>query len=104
MSKFPFLVSSYEQPRIQRLHFMWGNVSRLDFARNDASESAAPRSDWFDVAEMFLNRVDLLEDYGPTYMHLFMKLCRGMGSWGKKVRNIKTAAGVDSMLEKKLTM
>jgi hypothetical protein len=104
INKFPFFVSSYDQQRIQKLHFMWGNVSRLDFAKNDASAGAAPRSNWFDDEGVFMNRVDMLEDYGPSYMHLFMKLCRGMGSWGKKVRNIKTAAGVDNMLAKTMTM
>ena len=104
VNKYPFFTVDYGDVRTQRLHFMWGNLSRLDAKMNDRTPAAKPRCDWFDPEGIFLNRVDKLPTYGRSYMHLFMKAAKGWGPFGRKLRSVKTASGVREMIEKRNTM
>ena len=104
VNKYPFFTTSYGEPRTQRLHFMWGNISRLDAERNDPLPTMKPRCNWFDPEGVFLNRVDKLPTYGRSYMHLFMKAAKGWGAFGKKLRSVRTASGVDEMIGKSMSM
>ena len=102
--RFPFFQASYSDIRTQRLHFMWGNLSRLDAEVNDPTPTAKPRCNWFDPDGMFLNRVDKLPTYGRSYMHLFMKAAKGWGPFGRKLRRVRTHDSVKEMIEKTITM
>ena len=104
VNRFPFFQANYGEPRTQRLHFMWGNLSRLDAEINDPTPTAKPRCDWFDPDGMFLNRVDKLPTYGRSYMHLFMKAAKGWGPFGKKLRSVRSPDGVEEMIAKTMTM
>jgi hypothetical protein len=104
VSKFPFFSASYSDIRTQRLHFMWGNLSRLDAEMNDPTTDAKPRCDWFDKDGIFLNRVDKLPTYGRSYMHLFMKAAKGWGPFGKKLRSVRSPDGVQEMIAQTMTM
>ena len=104
VTRFPFFQANYGEPRTQRLHFMWGNLSRLDAEKNDPTPTAKPRCDWFDKEGVFLNRVDKLPTYGRSYMHLFMKAAKGWGPFGRKLRSVRSPDGVEEMIAKTMTM
>jgi hypothetical protein len=104
VNKYPFFNCDYGEVRTQRLHFMWGNLSRLDAEMNDSTPTAKPRCDWFDTEGIFLNRVDKLPTYGRSYMHLFMKAAKGWGTFGRKLRSVRSTETVQEMIGRTNTM
>ena len=104
VSHFPFFQGDYSSGNIGRLHFMWGNLSRVDH-RLDQPDGK-PTCNWFDPRKdpVFISRADKLPTYGASYMHLFMKIAKGWGPFGRELRSIKNARAVDEMLERKMTM
>lgn len=102
VSRYPFFQGDYSAGQLGRLHFMWGNLSRVDCRLNNPE--GKPRCNWFDPEKQFLGRADKLPLYGASYMHLFMKVAKGWGELGKVLRSIKSARDVDDMLRRSISM
>jgi len=100
--KFPFVTEPYSD-KMKRLHGMLGNISRVDFRlHNEATKN--PRCDWFDPDGIFLQHAHKLPIYGPAYMHMFMKMAKGWGDTGIKIRQCKSPEIIDQLCDETITV
>lgn len=100
--KYPFVALPYNE-KMQRLHGMFGNISRVDYARHNEA-TKVPRCNWFDPEEKYLTHVHLLPTYGRSYMYMFMKMVKCWGSFGKRIRRVKTDEMVDQFCDEETLM
>jgi len=99
---FPFFVFSYDDARIQKLHFCLGNLSRWDASLDN--EEKKPRCDWYDEKGDFLLRPDKLPRYGPNFMWMFMTLAKFWGKLGRRIRSARTEAAVKEICNDTVVM
>lgn len=100
--QYPFVALKYDL-KMQRLHSMLGNISRVDFERHNA-ETNKPRCNWFDPEEKFMERADKLPTYGRSYFTMFMKVMKAWAHNGKRIRRCKTPDMVDEICAEKINM
>jgi len=100
--KFPFVALPYND-KMKRLHGMFGNFSRIDCRLHNES-TKNPRCNWFDPEEIFLQHAHRLPTYGPAYMPMFMKMAKGWGEPGNKIRKCKTPELIDQICDETISV
>jgi len=98
-SQFPFPSSPYSSLNI-KLHFLWGNISRVDVRLNTANKK--PFVDFFDRDQDFLVSARHLPKYGFFYFFMLYALAPFLGDIGKFIRAVKNDEDVDKIIARKI--
>ena len=76
----PFTAATSYSPTVQRLHFMFGNLSRVDVRLN--TEDKKPYCNWFCRDQEFILRAGRLPLYGANYFPMLYAILKGWAhSW-----------------------
>ena len=98
-SQYPFTSSPYS-PLIVKLHFLWGNITRIDVRLNTANKK--PFVDFFDKNQDFLVSARHCPKYGFFYFVILYVLAPFLGDVGKLIRDVKNDKDVDDIIAIKI--
>jgi len=98
-SQYPFPSSPYSPLNI-KLHFLWGNISRVDVRLNTANKK--PFVDCFDKNQDFIVSARHLPKYGFFYFFILYALAPCLGDTGKLIRAVKNDEDVDKIIAMKI--
>jgi len=93
----PFTAAPSYTPLYQRLHFMIGNLSRVDVRLNAADKK--PFCNWFDPDQDFILRANKLPLYGASFFPLLYVMLKGWAHVGKQFTTVKNAEEIDELME-----
>ena len=97
----PFTAAAAYSPLVQRLHFMFGNLSRVDVRLN--TEDKKPYCNWFCPDQEFILRAGRLPLYGANYFPMLYAILKGWAQVGKAFLEV-TADEVDDLMQQTYPM
>lgn len=98
----PFTAAAVYGPTVAKLHFMFGNLSRLDARKN--TESKKPWCNWFCRDHDYIKNPMCLALYGPLYFRMFYEVMKGWAFAGKFFTSVKNDGEIDDLMEQQMTM
>jgi len=93
----PFTAATSYSPMVQRLHFMFGNLSRVDARLN--TEDRKPYCNWFCRDAEYILRAGRLPLYGANYFPLLYAILKGWAVVGKTFLEITSEDQVDELMQ-----
>ena len=94
----PFTAAPAYSPLVQKLHFMFGNLSRVDVRLNTANKK--PYCNWFCRDNEFIVSAGRLPLYGANYFPMMYAVLKGWAHVGKEFTYVTTDDEVDELMRK----
>jgi hypothetical protein len=99
---FPFTSVSKYDSLAARLHFMFGNLSRVDVRQNTGDKKIY--CNWFCKDNDFILRANRLPLYGPLYFPMLYEVLKGWSHVGKRFLNVKSDEEIDDLMDMQVNM
>ena len=99
---FPFTAASRYDSVAARLHFMFGNLSRVD-ARLTTQDKRI-YCNWFCKDNDFILRAHRLPLYGPLYFHMLYQVWKGWSHVGKRFTSVASDGDIDDIMGMQVQM
>jgi hypothetical protein len=99
---FPFTSVSKYDTVTARLHFMFGNLSRVDVRQNTGDKKIY--CNWFCKDNDFILRANRLPLYGPLYFPMLYEVLKGWSHVGKRFLNVKSDEDIDDLMDMQVNM
>ena len=99
---FPFTATSKYDSVTARLHFMVGNLSRVDVRLSTADKKIY--CNWFCKDNDFILRAHRMPLYGPFYFPMFFEIMKGWAHIGRQITSVADDDKNDDIMQKQMHM
>ena len=99
---FPFTSATRYDSVTARLHFMFGNLSRVDVRRS--TEDKKIYCNWFCKDNDFILRAQRLPLYGPLYFPMLYEVLKGWSHVGRPFMRVKSDEEIDDLMDMQVHM
>jgi len=94
----PFTAAPVYSPLVQRVHFMFGNLSRVDVRLN--TDNKKPYCNWFCRDQDFILSAHRLPLYGVSYFPMMYAVLKGWAHVGREFNQVTTDGDIDELMRK----
>ena len=92
----PFTAAPQYSPLMQRVHFMFGNLSRVDVRLN--TDTKKPYCNWFCRDQEFILSAAKLPLYGVSYFPMLYAIWKGWAQVGQQFIAVNSDDDIDELM------